>query len=495
MYPVSQVSKAYDDFFRHNYFKKNFSKNVVFCLNRMIFLGELNSASLLIQHDRTKLAGGDQWQLTPWHIAAITNNMDAARFVQQINIWNVDAQDNSGYTAMHHAAVLGNRTFIEFLKSIGASDKIRDVINGGTPQDILAQCYPNTNPSEQQILVKKEDQIRKETGEFFEKLTGAAFLDKELVISPDFVFKQWQGYKSIAFNFTVFEIHLIERYEKFRANSHLPKMYLDSHPTIGHLVRAGEKIPAFTIIGEYLGEIQERPKTKARHCNVGFNYDKNPEDHYTYKLNDGSIINSFKMRGMMAMLASSFPNVMVNHVSLQRGQFERLVCYTIEDVEVDEPLVLDYGAGHPVKKMSYVELRRKEMEAFFRGKDAKTLFSKLNFFKEKTPPNISLHEEQIALREEAKVKYLMTTPHAMLKLLLKRCISHEVARELIERGEFLEYQKEFNSKLLSLNELLGNEEGETAQKIKEELLDATQNLELSGLCRMMEKKIAQLDPT
>ncbi|MGH2611420.1 MAG: ankyrin repeat domain-containing protein, partial [Rhabdochlamydiaceae bacterium] len=129
--------------------------------------------------------------LSPLHIASMTGNFDAADALISTRVCNPNVKDHGGATPMHHAAVRADFLFIQILKKKGADDRIQDYY-GGTANDILRQCHPNHNPSEQQFFYMLGNEIIEGSGHDFKRLTGADFIHDDMIQAPADWIQSWQ---------------------------------------------------------------------------------------------------------------------------------------------------------------------------------------------------------------------------------------------------------------------------------------------------------------
>ncbi len=492
----------YNEFLQRFFYKPSFNheKNRVHWLNRLIYENRLDDVTIHLQK-KWKHYRGDGYGLTPWHIAAMTNNQRAALLLFQAKIWDINAQDAHGCTAMHHAAVAGHLTFIHFLKSHGASEKICNFYRG-TPHDLLQQCYRTVDPRVQTFWIKQGDQIVEKTGEEFAQLLHATLVEEEIVYTPVQWIKRWRHEIKNSFFRDKYVGKTLQCYAAYHQKPP-PKVYLDHDPQVGYFLRAGEKIPPFTMIGEYLGEVLDKTESKHRWAprdkelkrlskksedpdEVVFNFSSDPRYQYTastdYWGGESGVIDAFAQRGLMAMMACSFPNVFEDHIRFQKGQRQRVILFSCEEIEKDAPLVTDYGAGHMVKKMIYAELREKEMIEFFKDKDNQQFNEML---KKPEPRQFTTENAYLtALANHQRTAYLLGTPQAMLTLELKDGLKASLVHLQIEHRQPL-FIDDF---LHRLSGLIWDVSAEVKEQIKSELLAAVKTHTLLNLYKLMEEK-------
>ncbi len=494
----------YNEFLKQFFNSYNDDKSRLRRLNRLIYENKLEEVEEKLQKD-WDYHMRDSYGLSPWHIAAMTNNQQAALLLFRAKIWDINICDNLWCTAMHHAAVAGHITFIHFLKSHGASDKLCN-LSRGTPQDLLQQCHRAVDPRAQTFWIKQNDEIVEKNGEEFAQLTHATLIEEDVVDTPAQWIKRWRkDVKEPVYFYaqTEFVGKTLQCYQAFRPGT-APKVYLDHDPKIGYFLRAGEKIPPFTMMGEYLGEVLDEDETNKRWAPrerekrrlennsedpdaVLFNFSLNSRYHYSSSTSmsvKGSI-DAYAKRGFMAMMACSFPNVFEDFVSHQRGQRQRVIFFSCEEIEKDAPLVTDYGREHMVKKMAYVELREKEMFDFFKDKDYDQLQSML-----KKPETSQFSKETdylTALANHQRARYLLNTPQALLTLRLKDSLKVSLLDLRIKYSHpcFID---DFMYRLNFQTWLWDAAPPETVKQIKEELLAAVKTHTLLDIYKLLEDK-------
>lgn len=396
--------------------------------------------------------------LCPIHLTAMMNSIEMMVCLMNTRLCNPDAQDFAGATACHHAAVHGNVDFIAFLTSHGASPEVKDK-SGGTYHHVLQQIYPQNDGQEQIFYYHSpespEGSFVKQTGQDFFELTGARFLDRELIVPQADWIRSWKALaeRSSYENFDLpdWMVEMQAKYQTFKMSP--PNVYLDHDQRVGYFVRAGEDIPRFSIIGEYLGQVMNREmykdsikfygnlvkQVKAKNYEEDFRFVPHPPTEY-YMGMEADVIDAYEYRGMMGMVVSSFPNVMVRQVIACDGREERALFIAMDDIKQGDILAYDYG-NHAVKRMPYCELRLNELRAFFQGMTKETLLAALI---EPDTYSENLNERLNQITVEAKVKYILHTPAALLQLILEDIITKEIVDDLFEKERKLRSPKIFS---------------------------------------------------
>ncbi|MCE5319381.1 MAG: ankyrin repeat domain-containing protein [Parachlamydia sp.] len=372
---------------------------------------------------------------TPMHIAVMTNSLDAAQVLLDSGKCQLDETDQNGATALHHAAVLGSMLFIQLLVSNGANETFQDGY-GGTYQDILRLCHQKIDPAAQKVFVRiASGTVQEETGIQFFQRTKATLIDADCLLSPLLWLENWENIQH-AEKLNARDVALRDRY---LARRPAPVFWMDHDPSVGYYLRAGQKIPRFTILGDYLGKIDpiER-KTKCdnhkqmvlqkanqlKDWQKPFFYHDSPEMQYGH-----SSIDAFAFRGQMALVADSFPNIVTRPIWRANGVYQRVIFVAAQDIDMGEILSIDYGNEHEVKRIPFKELRSEAMDTFFKTHSQDAL---IDILKKENSRSANLDQQLERLANVAMVNYLLNSPTAMLKLYLTGLISLATLNELFK---------------------------------------------------------------
>lgn len=362
--------------------------------------------------------------ITPLHVAVMVESLEAVEWLITEAKCDVDVRDGAGATPLHHAALLGNRPLCERLVQAGVPEGALD-FSGARYSEIFACCHPDL------------EAITSESPAFYEE-TGAYLLKEKLLVSPLVWLEEWEkNTEERALEYVDTQKELRARYREFKEAP--PLKFARVHdPRMGFYLRAEQVIPPFTIIGEYFGVIDPDhwKEKKAAYLQKEeaeiqgttnraklFAYLSNPETEYNIEGIDG-----YAFRGEMGLLPSAFPNLMARAVLNMGVARERVVLISMEEIPAGSVLAFDYGEEHAIKKGPYVELRCDEMRAFFSGKELALLKDFLCY--RANDKLLEEHLEQIA--NQAKVKYVLNTPSAMVDLVLRGILTCEMIQELFD---------------------------------------------------------------
>lgn len=377
--------------------------------------------------------------LRPLHVAVMIGNLDAARILLQTGVCDVNVRDFADATPLHHAAVKADLVFMNFLKENGAHSTLQDCY-GGTADDVYRLCHHQPDPAHQRFHYLENGVVREGNGDDFKRLTGAIFLDDVAAMTTVDWVRMWFDALSKP---TKSPELILNLYSSFLSKP--PKLYLDHHDGVGYILRAGEDILPFTVIGEALGEIdsEEEKRLNKEYATEGQNtevymttgenkyfYSSHPKYHYFL-----GGVNGYRKRGLMAMMPSSFPNVMGYPLTNLKGRKQRYIYLTIESVKKGDVLALNYEGEHDVKGMSYAELRSNELVAFFQSKTKESLWGGLRSDRELSSDLSRNLEEQA---ERKKIAYLLCTPTAMVSLLLTKVVSCSTVAALFKKQKEIE---------------------------------------------------------
>lgn len=456
--------------------------------------------------------------LKPIIVAAMLCHRGAAEILLATGFCDVNVKDKGGATALYHASANGDEFLADMLRGYGATD---ECMKGVMSSSMLRQSYPRLNPAEHFFNYQQGNVITLETGVKFRALTGSILLTQDLFIHPQERFENWKislDLQNEDVEFTSIDRQMLKLYEDFRFNQS-PKLYLHSDPDVGHHLYAGEDIQPFTVLGEYLGEVDrqlcmqkqqrlnEEIKAHKRDKPTDedeekFLYPGHDEHHYliggrtiyekvktpygALQLKEKTIdtIDGYAYRGLMAMINCSFPNVMARPVKCKDGR-QRVLMITTELIKRDNPLAYDYGR-HSVKRMKYREMRLDSMREFFSTHNTLERLMR-HMPKQSSKSSKNLNELFCQIADEMKLMYLLNTPTAVLWLYLNRIISWDVIYDLFQHKALLERGKNDYGQTLEgqflweLNGLI--QKREMTREEKSGLLNAIGNEDLLALYR------------
>lgn len=476
-----------------------------------------------------------RFKLTPIHVAAMMDNVAAVKCLLSTKLCQVNARDGAGATALFHAAINGSHEVAQLLKENGALDECMKEVEYSK---LFAQCHPPLTAASQQVFFREQGQTVQRTGEDFNRLVGSRLIDQDLYICSQEWIEKWKNiqdkdhhganrarwYAKVVLS--TYDLAMRSLYDLFCKNT--PRhVYLAFDPAIGFYLCAGEDIPPFTVIGEYLGEVndalhEEKEQSSIRSIKERATEDKCDEDEkkflycdqprYHYQLGGRTeafwdsgpyggmewktktieVIDAHDYRSLMAMVNCSFPNVIARPV-LTPYNMIRVLFITMESVSKDTPFAFDYGP-HSVKRMRYREMREAALESFVASTDLEAFAS--NLPKSEKDYSDDLQERLRQVSEEAKLDYLLQTPTAILSLTIKGLLSFAVIDKLFRskyqiKNKETEYRSTMEGTFMwELKEMIKYKR--LTEPRKTELLDAIGKEELLTIYRML-RKINQND--
>lgn len=365
--------------------------------------------------------------ITPLHVATMMDNQTAAEILITAGNCAINARDDRCATPLFHAAIAGNRVFIQYLLDLKADP---DCYPGVNYNQLLKLSYPDSDPLSPHFHYDDGRQVTERNGEDFKRLTGATYIEENYV-HPLTWHDRWVNfYNPLLIQPTILKSQeqLLDLYERFRSESRqLTVMKHD--PQIGYYLCASGLIKKGTIVEEYLAEISDVHLPNLHHHRKKhdseedkFIFHDRGDKEYTFEgFYAGSVErerkNSFSRRNLASQINCSFPNLLSYKIYNVEGMLERVIFIANTKIKKGEPLTFDYHS--PVKLGCYVEMRLKEMERFFKSKTLETLKTYLP----RTSYPDDLTERLNRLGEESKLTYLLTTPTAMLALISKNIMS------------------------------------------------------------------------
>jgi hypothetical protein len=361
-------------------------------------------------------------KLSLLHLAVIANNLDAAKKLIDKGL-NINEQDASGWTPLHHATIEANKLMINFLLEKNAKPDIQNS-RGGSYSDLLALLHPPTPTDETPIPLYKKSangQLLQMTyGDFFAATNARYTLENQM--SAEFAINDWYENKEPnreGINEGIEKIvhHIYQSRPKSKAKLYLADMLTgDKKTPSGSGLFAGEEIPAWKIVGEY--------KAKS-----GRN-----ADSLIYQI--GDYLDGLQMRNEFAQTNDGFPNIVPFPIFNEGGFPERTIFLSITPIGIGEQLCWNYGEGHKVKKSSYQELRHKEARDFITTKmDRITTLISGALGKQRNMSNLE------ALAVSAQFQYIMNTVSVFCSMILEDHISESQGRYLIDINNKFAFSK------------------------------------------------------
>jgi len=348
-------------------------------------------------------------KLSLLHVTVIMGRCELAKQLLESRLVDINAQDIRGWTALHFAAATCNDQMMDLLQEVGANQTLRNDL-GGTAQNIWEMIHaPHKDPKEYAIYHEKSGVVKKIDGVAFQKLTGANYSD-EVLTDPKFLAKDWSSLTSTVPSLSQLQIEIAKQYESFRSAP--PKVYMtDCIKTdcgadvrdVGFGVCAKQDIEPFEILTEYIGEEIDDEERKS--SNLEYELMQIDSD-YTHKI-----------RGLGSIMQDGCPNVTALPIWVDGRR--RLVFVSLEKIKKDENIVFNY-ISHRIKYNGHKELRPAALREYFQKNSPQEISKRLESVSFATESEIYDHKELDSL---TKLLYLITTPTALIDLLLRKVIS------------------------------------------------------------------------
>lgn len=301
------------------------------------------------------------YQLSPLHIAILIQRRDFVSALVNAGV-DIDVRDHRDWTPLHHAALMGDKENIQFLKAHGAD---KDVLTDfeGTYRDILRLTSdPQQNGTDIIPIVLKttDGKVEALTHQKFKDLTRACYLEENYA-ERSWLIQQWKEptYKHSAIMDPLFsrlkeqykrEFHTSPNFEMQKITCDDSQRKLDSSPGFG--LFAAKSYEKGDILGEYKAHI-------------------GPEDlHDEYTMDKWWQARHY--RNAMAMINDGYPNTHAIKVVNVRGLPFRMLMVAISPIEKGEQICFNYGTLHLVKVQSYAELRGEALRKMINSFDPKT---------------------------------------------------------------------------------------------------------------------------
>lgn len=342
------------------------------------------------------------FQLTPLLVAAMTCNHFALQLLLEAGA-DPNVQDWKGFTALHHAAVFSDKVASNLLISYGAKEDIRNFYKGRA-SDILQLV---TKPSSQiKILYEPKNQGDKKY--LFHAIPKDIFTDVENPTFSDYVYTGWErillNWCKVKKECDFFKNHG-SAFEAYLKNP--PSLYIreECRTDDGRSINVGAQtcafsaIPAGSVICEYAGEEYDRDDK----CN----------DH-TLDFTE-SVVDAYKIRSFGGMCSDSLPNCVV--LAGELNGRERSIFRAIENIKPGDPIVWDYEV-HSSKSTLHHEIRPQALRNFFSKNRVVDSIDKLFLLK---PEGFNVERWSI----DSYLDYLMSTPNAVVAMLIEELISIE----------------------------------------------------------------------
>lgn len=345
-------------------------------------------------------------KLNVLHMAAMLGReAEAQSILTHAKQVDINAQDASGWTALHFAAAINNIALINLLKTHGAREQNNHL--DGTPQDITRMLYPQKSPENQRFFYQIDNRILQDNGKKFCELTGAtSYADEESHFSLSSIIKQWLNPSE---ENTLLSLCLKEPSRQLRTSFPENKFYLKQNNGVGFELVLRESVQKGDVLCEYFGTFLE--------TEPGLEFSQ--DDYLLYN------IDARTHRSLAAMVNDGFPNCIFAKVSFQ-GVEGRLVLRALEDLPPHTVLRVHYGLAHSCK---FGPHREANLDAV--TESYKAMFgSDLKKYLDQTSIPVGVKEKEEMECKDQRIFYLITTPSLMISLVIQNIVSPDAIIQL-----------------------------------------------------------------
>ncbi|MBS0615590.1 MAG: hypothetical protein JSR58_03440 [Verrucomicrobia bacterium] len=370
-----------------------------------------------------------QVHLNLLHVCAMLGSSEHAEKVFELKILNPNAADRMGWTFLHFAAFVHSKVLFELGQKYGV--ELKENLRGALPQRLQQLAYPDTkglafryyNDSKNVVDGNQED---------FKKLTGKELIH-DVAITQDEIFADWKkgtagSWKGDAKDW--------EALKQLRNSP--PKLYIENRPDVNWEVRAEELITAGYFICEYVGTYSPVYEEK-----IG----NGPSSENAYRLNE---IDGKKACNEGPLTNDGVPNCLVITIPNCEGLPNRYFLKALVDLPKGTILRWDYGAvavkflAH--KEIStdylistYTNLKQKWGPLHIADSKIKRKCEKVKVTNPGNPDQsyserlavLTLEEQDLSV----KTSYLVSTPHAIILLVVSGAVSLEEVEALFKQAK------------------------------------------------------------
>lgn len=326
--------------------------------------------------------------LTPLIVSVLKGNNIVARTLLEKGA-DYKIGDHKGWTALHHATVIGNTDACELLRNNLRVDKL---LNSLKASFVDLERLINVKPAEDQekvFYLRKAGKTEMCTALKFKEITKASYCNS-VVVKPEKLMVYWRNKPENIEGIFPPEYAANSYQECLKNPLKISLGKLEQDALQGYDVFAEELIAPFKGITIYGGALETNPS-----CT-----------EYLIENIDGKDI-----RNLGAMINDGFPNCVSIPVVVKGLRY--YVILSLREIKLGERLFLNYGVGHTIKLSGlHLELNKDELIAY--AKHINTNFANLcSFTKNKN--------RRYVLYEREKLKYLLDTPSALIYLLSQSC--------------------------------------------------------------------------
>ncbi len=389
-------------------------------------------------------------QFTALHIAVMRNRPRVVKELIEARA-NVEAQDEFGWTPLHHAALITDDLTSLLLKK-GASWKKTTPL-GGTWQDLMC-LVRRKKAGPQAVLFYRginDDQPLKIEEQNLSQRLGINYID-EYFWPQEHLNGFWTSTDRKEVGRHIIQSQIKDQvYPLFKKSC--PRIILEEQRTHGSPLTsigavAGEDFESYRLIGEYTGEItMVDPNPDAESCQ---------ENTYSFTLEESeSCIISVDAQAhgnWTRYINDGFPNLFSFDLYNTMGQRVRKIFFVADPngVKKNEQFLYDYsGEYYYLKWGNYQLLGKEKMRAFF--KDFQNHVKSYFQLQSKVSGHHFDYSDAIKLGAlQARLLYILQTPLALMDLVFSQTINHSELMAQIKKDKNTSHSP-FSEKIFKLN--------------------------------------------
>ncbi len=353
--------------------------------------------------------------LTPLHQAVIRGSLEeVGKCLQTASVNAVDAR---GWTALHHASVLGLKNIVELLLKNGADSKaLTDTEGTSSELEAFTVARKKTETAIPLLWKSREtSSCSLLTNREYRDLTNSEYLF-DFYMPIRCLIREWLFTTDVDDYFLMNKIK--KKYEEFRKKPTRPHILAEVHvneseekllssPNLG--VFASENYVPFVVVGEYLGRIGN-----------------NHSPHSRYQLAD---VDGRRYSNEFSRANDGFPNLVCVKIFNSHGSAIRYIFLTASHIQKGGQFCWNYGF-HETKVGPYVELRPSALREYVKTmtKDDYRVLVPAYANEELIKSEVDFEK----LIKIEKLRYLLSTPAAFFNLIIEGILNDEIAYYLWE---------------------------------------------------------------
>lgn len=286
----------------------------------------------------------------------------------------LNAQDQYGWTPLHHAA-LTSKVIFDRLCELGADQTAKTKL-GDSYLDLQRMVGLEDNlPAKQAVKIEVEEgnfvAISEISQEALQRLTGIECYREDPYFSPDQLKQLWMVERGEDHFSPNIEQMVADKFAQYQANP--PQLLIAKNKELEkrgipfYELRAGQDLQEGEVIGQYGGTLV----TPAKNFSVSYADQMSSAIEDDYEL-DGFSAKTY--RNAIGWANRGFPNIFLRSSSV-RGE-KRKLFLPLRLIKSGEPLLWEYGVEHSTGWTVQLPLGREEMEACFKNQDMRALAKK-----------------------------------------------------------------------------------------------------------------------